>query len=267
MTVADKLRVEHRRAPRTPQRSRRRMRRAHDPSRLRGRGLRLRRHPQQQAGDAGSLRRQGQLAAGDEIELARLAPDFEHDGAQRIAGQRVGGGPQRRVHVGRTHGHQQPRIETEFGQPGHRQRAGFHFDKILPHPQQRPPRRHPSCEPGDKTGRGGALPASFREHLVHRAPRETALQRRVRIGMPERRPARRIGVTMRLDALDAPTQTRKRVGACAAHASLPGMVDRHWFSEVNPRPAHLFMMCSNIKLTSPGESIISAVLVFREQSQ
>ena len=47
MTIADELRVEHRRAPRTPGCGGRRMRRAHDPSRLRRRGLRLRRHPQQ----------------------------------------------------------------------------------------------------------------------------------------------------------------------------------------------------------------------------
>ena len=51
-------------------------------------------------GDAGGLRGQSQLAAGDEIELARLAPDFQHHGAERIAGQRVGGGPQRGVGVG-----------------------------------------------------------------------------------------------------------------------------------------------------------------------
>jgi hypothetical protein len=28
---------------------------------------------------------------------------------------------------------------------------------------------------------------------------------------------------MRFDALDAPTQTRKRVRACAGHAPLPGL--------------------------------------------
>src|SRR6267142_5443490 len=69
MTVTNELRVEHRRAPRVPRRSRRRMRRAHDPSGFRGRGPRLRRHPQQQGSDAGGLRGQCELAAGDEIEL------------------------------------------------------------------------------------------------------------------------------------------------------------------------------------------------------
>ena len=29
--------------------------------------------------------------------------------------------------------------------------------------------------------------------------------------------------------------------------------------EVNPRPAHLFMICSNIKLIEPGESIVSGI--------
>ena len=88
------------------------MRRAHDPSGFRGRRPRLCGHPQQQGGDAGGGRGQGEFAAGDEIELARLPPDFQHDGAERIAGQRVGGGPQRGVGVGGAHGHQQPRIET-----------------------------------------------------------------------------------------------------------------------------------------------------------
>jgi hypothetical protein len=88
------------------------MRRAHDPSRFRSRGPRLRGHPQKKRGDAGGLRRQSELAAGDEIKLAGLPPDFQHHGAERIAGQRVGGGPQRGVGVGRAHGHQQPRIEA-----------------------------------------------------------------------------------------------------------------------------------------------------------
>ena len=59
-----------------------------------------------------ACRGQCEFAAGDEIELARLPPDFQHDGAERIAGQRVGGGPQRGVGVGGAHGHQQPRIEA-----------------------------------------------------------------------------------------------------------------------------------------------------------
>jgi hypothetical protein len=59
---------------------------------------------------------------------------------------------------------------------------------------------------------------------------------------------------MRLNALDAATQIRKRVRADAGHAPLL----RGWAVTgflVNPRPAHLFMICSNIKLTWPGESI------------
>ena len=205
------------------------MRRAHDPSRLRRRGLRLGRHPQQQAGDAGGLRCQRQLAAGDEIELTRFAPDLQHHDAERIAGQRVGGGPQRGLHVGGAHRHEEPRIETEFGQSAHRQRARFDFRKILPDPHQRPPRGRPPREARDKPRRRGALPATFGEHLMHRAQREAALQRRIRLGMPERDLARRIGIAVRLDALDAAAQIRKRVRACAGHAPLPGVVGRHWF--------------------------------------
>jgi hypothetical protein len=192
------------------------MRRTHDPSRFRRRGLWLRRRPQQQAGDAGGLRRQRQLAAGDEIELARFTPDLEHDEAQRIAGQRVGGGSQRGLHVGRAHRHEEARIETEFGQSAHRQRARFKFRKILPDPYQRLPCAHPPREPRDKTCRGSALPATFSEHLVHGAQGEAALQRGIRIGMPERNLARRMRIAVRLDAFDAASQTRKRVRACGA---------------------------------------------------
>ena len=202
MTVTNQLRVEHRRAPGVPGCGRRRMRRAHDPSGLRGRGPRLRRHPQQQCGDAGGCRGQCEFAAGDEIELARLPPDFQHDGAERIAGQRVGGGPQRGVGVGRAHGHQQPRIEAQLAKPAHRQRAGFDFRKILPHPDQRPARRHPSREPRDEA-RGRRALMALGEHFMHRGDRKTAAQRRIRCRMAERDLVEVMRIAMRLDPLDA----------------------------------------------------------------
>jgi hypothetical protein len=192
------------------------MRRAHDPSGLRRRGQRLRRHPQQQACDARGLRGQRQLAACDEIELPRLPPDFQHDGAQRIAGQRIGRDPQRAIHIRCAHRHQEARIETELGQPAHRQRARFNLGEILPYPNQGPSRRRPTGEPCDKTGRRRTLPAGVSEHLMHRAQSEAALQRRVRLGMSERHPVRPIGIAMRLDALDAAAQTRKHAYACGA---------------------------------------------------
>jgi hypothetical protein len=196
------------------------MRRAQNPSGLRRRGQRLRRHPQHQPGDTRGLRGQRQLAAGDEIELARLAPDFQHDSAKCIAGERVGGGPQRGIDVGCAHRHHQARIETEFGQATHRQRARFNFGKILPHPHQRPPCRRPPGEACDKTRRRRTLPAGFRKHLMHRAQGKAALQRRVDLGMPERHPVRPVRLSGRLDALDAVAQTRKHVRAGAGHAPL-----------------------------------------------
>jgi len=200
------------------------MRSAHDPSRLRRRGLWLRRHPQQQAGDARHLCGQRQPAAGDQIELTRFAPDFQHHDAQRVAGQRVGGGPQRGVDVRRAHRHHTAGIETEFGEATHRQRAGFNFGEILPHPQQRPPGSRPPREPCppreacNESRRRGAVPAGCGEHLVHRPHGEAALQRGVGVGMPERHAVRRICLALRLDALDATAQGRKRARACAGHA-------------------------------------------------
>ena len=141
MTVANEVRVEHRRAPRRRRRHEAASggecaaRTIHRVSAVEGAGCR--RHPQQQRGDAGGLRCEREFSAGDEIELARLAPHFQHDSADRIAGERVGGGAQGGLGIGGAHGDDQPRIEAEFAKPAHRQRAGFEFGKILPHPDQR----------------------------------------------------------------------------------------------------------------------------------
>jgi hypothetical protein len=219
MTVTNQLRVEHRRAPSAPWCGRRRMRRAHDPSCLRGRGSRLRRHPQQQCGDAGGLRGQCKFAAGDEIELAGLPPDFQHDGAERIAGQRVGGGPQRDVGIGCAHRHEQPRVETELAKPAQRQRTRFNFRKILPHPDQRPARRHPSREASDEA-RGRRALVALGEHFMHRCDCKTAAQRRIRDRMAERDLVEIRRIAMRLEPFDASSQIRKRACACGAHAPL-----------------------------------------------
>jgi hypothetical protein len=96
------------------------MRRAHDPSGLRGRGQWRRCQAQQQRSDAGRLRGQREFAAGDQIELPWLPPDFQHHGAERIAGQRIGGGPQRSIDIGGTHGDQRARIEAELNEPARR---------------------------------------------------------------------------------------------------------------------------------------------------
>jgi len=147
MTVTNEFGVEHRRAPGVPGRRGRRMRRTHDPSGFRGRRLWRSRKAQQQRGDAGGLGSQRELAARDQVELPDLAPDFQHHGAERIAGQRVGGGPQRGIDIGGAHGYQRARIEAQFDEAAHRQRAGFDLRKILPHPNQRPARRQASREP------------------------------------------------------------------------------------------------------------------------
>jgi hypothetical protein len=133
------------------------------------------------------LRGQCQLAAGDEIELPCRPPDFQHDDAKRIAGERVGSRPQRGVHIRRAHRHQEARIKTEFGQSAHRQRTRFNFSEILTYPHQRPPGRRPSREPRDKPRRRSTLP-SLGEHLVHRADGEAALQCSIHVNMTECHP-------------------------------------------------------------------------------
>lgn len=226
------------------------MRRAQHPSGLRGRRQRLRSHPQHQAGDAGALRGQRQLAARYEIELPRLAPELEHDSPQRIAGERIGRGAKRALHIGGTHHHHAARIEAELGEPAHRQRAGFNFREILPHPQQRPARRDASREPHDEAGRGRALPA-LAKHLVDRRAREPALQRAVGLAVAERDAIAMVHDLRRLDAFDLAAQGRKRASTCAAHIRRSFRGDCRWLSKENQRLAHLFMICSNIKLTAP----------------
>ena len=233
MAIADKLCVEHRRAPRAKGRGarlRRRMRGAHDPARFRRRRVWCRCDPQQKAGDAGGLRGQGQLAACHQIEPPRVAPDFQHHGAQRIAGERVGRRPQRAVRILRAHRHQAARIEAEFGKAVHRQRACFAFAEILPHPHQRPSRHDPPGEPDHEPGRSRAVPACLGEHLMHRAPGQSALQRRIGLGMAERHPARRMRAAMGLEPFDTAAQRRKRGRACAGHAPLPLVMVAAWFS-------------------------------------
>ncbi len=56
---------------------------------------------------------------------------------------------------------------------------------------------------------------------MHGGRCEAALQRRIGLRMPERHARRRRRVSLRLDALDAAAQTRKRVRARAGHAPLP----------------------------------------------
>ena len=107
-----------------------------------------------------------QLAAGDKIELPHLAPDLQHHGAKRIAGERIGRRFQRALDIESAYRDETTRIKAELGQSAHRQRARFEIAKILPHPDQRPPRHHASRKSCDETGCGCAL-VSLRKHLVH----------------------------------------------------------------------------------------------------
>jgi hypothetical protein len=221
MTVADKLCVDPWRAPDMPRgmpsRSRRRAACAHDPSCLRGRRNRRRRNPEQKTGDAGALGCERQLAACHQIKLVRLAPDFQHHGADRIAGERVGGGAKCILDIGDSHRHQEARIKPELGEPAHRQPPHLALGKILPHPDQRPARRHTSRQPCDKAGGRSALPAAFAKHLMQSAECEPALQYRIGLSMSEGCALRRRAAALRLDAFDTAAQTRKRAQACACH--------------------------------------------------
>jgi hypothetical protein len=217
MTVTDKLCVEQRRAPDLPGGSRRRTACPHDPSRLRGGGNRRGCNAQQKPGAPCALRGERQLAACHDIELVGLAPDFQHHRADRIAGERVGSGAQGVINIGRPHRHQATRIEPELGEPAHRQPPHLALGKILPHPNQRPPRRHAPRQPCDKAGGRRTLPAALAKHLMQSAAREPALQHGIGLPMAEGCAFRRRAAALRLDAFDTAAQTRKRAHACACH--------------------------------------------------
>ncbi len=70
--------------------------------------------------------------------MPRLAPDLQHHGPQRIAGERIGRCTQRALHIGCAHRHQAARIEPEFDKPAHRQRTHLALAKIGGDPQERP---------------------------------------------------------------------------------------------------------------------------------
>ena len=177
MAIADKIDVEDRRAPGFPWRCRRRARGLHHPARLRGAHHRQRRGPQHHAAHAGVLRGERVFAAGDEIEGAHLAPQVEHDGTKRIAGQCIGTDAQRHLVIGRLDQHDAARIEAEFLQPAHRQRATFAGNKILPDPEQRFCPAQPLRHARDKACGRTDLLRLQREHFVQRAADQTALQR------------------------------------------------------------------------------------------
>jgi hypothetical protein len=75
--------------------------------------------------------------------MPRPAPDLQHHGAQRIAGERVGRCAQAGLHIGCTHRHHQARIEAELDKPAHRQRTHLALAKIRTDPQQWPSPQDP----------------------------------------------------------------------------------------------------------------------------
>lgn len=214
MTMTHKLRVEHGRAPRSPglpRGHRRRTRRAHDPSRLCRRSDRRGGDAQQKSRDARRLRGHRQPAAGDEIEHFRLAPEFDHHRAQCIAGQCIGRDAQDRFDVSRAHCHDLTRVKAEFAPATHRQSAGFHFCKILPHPEQRSFRDDTLRQSGDETRRCGNVAAVSGINFMECAAQQPAPKRHIGTGMAERDSLRHADGLRRVEMGDVVAQTRERI--------------------------------------------------------
>jgi hypothetical protein len=207
------------------------------------------------------LRGQCQLAARDKVELSRLAPDLQHNGAHRIASERVGGRSQRMFDVGGVDGDEKAWIKAEFGKPTHRDGTCFNFREILSDPNHRPSRGNAAREPRDEARRSRALSSDLRKHLVNGAQSESALQACIGLRMPEGHLARAIRLAMAFDAPDVVAQNRKLL--CCAHLHDAPRPSEKLMSPIrfleNQKLAHLFMICSNIKLTEPEESIELAI--------
>jgi hypothetical protein len=111
------------------------------------------------------------------------------------------------INVGGAYTDEKTRIETQFSQPAHRQRARFNLGEILSDPNGGPPRGHAPRKPCDKARRHDTLPPGVRKHFVHGPQGEPALQARIGIRMPKHHPAWRIRLAM---GFDAGAQTCKR---------------------------------------------------------
>jgi hypothetical protein len=91
---------------------------------------------------------------------------------------------------------------------------------------------------------------------------EPALQRAVGLAMAERDAVASLRDLRSLDAFDLAAQNRKRACTCAAHARRSFGMMAVALKKRNQRLAHLFMICSNIKLTAAEESIGLRILRF-----
>jgi hypothetical protein len=155
------------------------------PARAGGAGLGRGRHPQQQGHDAGGLGRQEEAAAGGQVELARLAPGLDHDGAERRAARGFRARPEHALAVACPHQQHLRRIEPELGEARRMQGAGLGIEEILPCPEQRAPACGLQRQGGGETGGGGEVGRSRRVDLVQSGSGEAAAERLVERRRPE----------------------------------------------------------------------------------
>lgn len=137
-------------------------------------------------GDAGLRGGERQAAAGDKIDILRIAPELEHDRAERPAGQSFQSRPQAAIRIGRAHDHNALRIETEIEQPRHRKLAERERREILANPENGTAAGNPYRQSGRKTRGRHALPFLRCEDFMQDAGFQPALQDGIRARMPER---------------------------------------------------------------------------------
>lgn len=141
----------------------------------------LHRDAQQQDGDTVRFRRQHQPSADGQVDSLRLAPEVDHDCADRPAVQRIIGGTQQRRGIMRRHEQTVARVQPDFTQAMRVDRPTAAANAQPCERSANPPRAH-----GGKPGRAGSIIALRRNNFMQPGTGKTAAQHLVNLVMPQR---------------------------------------------------------------------------------
>ena len=142
-------------------------------------GLPVGANAQQKNGDAGIFRRPRQTQGGGKVERARRAENFDQRRPEAFAARRLDAGAQDRFRIPAARQRQGGGIDAEFGQSPAVQPSGLAFQKILPRPEERPPRRGAQGQSQTEAGGGGPVGAPGRMNLMQAGAAQAAAEKGV----------------------------------------------------------------------------------------
>lgn len=145
----------------------------------------LRANPQQENGDARGFRRARQTQGRGKVERARRPENLDQHRAEALAAHSFDSGAQNRLGVLAAHQRQGGGIGAEFGEPHAIEPSGFAFQKILPHPKQRAPRRGAQGQRKAEAGGCGPVGAQGRMNLMQAGAAQSPAETGVHIDRPQ----------------------------------------------------------------------------------